>query len=69
MKNFDDLNFECCKCGSVLYRDSPTREQYLISRGHQTCPVCGRVAVRQNGGWGCLHCLAKYIKIEVGNNQ
>ena len=69
MKNFDDLNFECRKCGSVFYRDSSTRENYLITRGHKTCPVCGRVAVQQGNGWICLHCLAKYIKFEVGPDQ
>ncbi len=62
MHNYDDLNFECRRCGSVFYRLDRSRELELLDRRlTRTCPVCGRVAVPNNSGWSCLHCSAAAV--------
>jgi len=59
MHNYDEVNFLCPRCRHVKYVSSPVRESYLLSRGHKTCPVCGHIAVINNGGHVCLKCVAK----------
>jgi len=63
MTNLDDLNFLCRRCGHALYRADKARERQLMrpppdGRNARTCPVCGRIAVRNDGGYTCMHCSA-----------
>lgn len=69
MFNYDDLNFECKRCGETLYRATDVDRIRLLTNApynRPTCPVCGRVSVPNNGGFSCIHC-SHYYELEKGD--
>lgn len=67
MIDYDGLNIKCPKCGNFFYKKDEEREKFLISRGWERCPICGRVGLRQRyGGFTCLLCAAKYSPEKEG---
>jgi len=66
MHNFDDLNFQCQTCQTMIYRSDTKREDWLLNHGSKRCPVCGHVCLQPgmlpNNGAGhvCLKCRAEF---------
>lgn len=67
MHSYDDVNFLCRKCGETFYHAKNTDRiaelvapQHLGGGGLPTCPICGQVSVRNNGGYSCLACSGYY---------